>query len=116
MGGERITFRNLHVDCGREGVNAALFIAQGGSEASIPTDVVFEHGVLGPDAAHTILLANAMRSGARNTVICPGRTSTASDLVERGGAGRDRAMCASPTIHAAETQRSGVGRFAAKSL
>ena len=76
MGGERITFRNLSVDCGGEGVNAALFIAKGGSEDSIPTDVVFENGVLGPDAAHTILLASAKRSGVRNTVICPGRIDT----------------------------------------
>ncbi len=90
MGGERITLRNMHVDCGGAGVNAALFIAQGGLEASIPTDVVFEHGVLAPDAAHTILLANALRSGARNSVICPGRIdtyriqSTAAAPVDRG--------------------------------
>ena len=76
MGGERITFRNLSVLCGGVGVNAALFIAQGGSDASTPTDVVFEHGVLGPGAAHTILLASAVRSGARSTVICPGRLDT----------------------------------------
>lgn len=73
MGGQRITFRNLTVACGGVGVNAALFIARGGSDESTPTDVVLENGRLGPNAAHTILLANSVRSGARNTVICPGR-------------------------------------------
>ena len=73
MGGTRITFRGLAVFCGGDGVNAALFIARGGSGGSTPTDVVFEGGRLGPQAAHTILLATSMRSGARNTVICPGR-------------------------------------------
>jgi hypothetical protein len=73
MGGRRITFRNMSIFCGRPGVNANLFIAQGGKEASLPTEVVFEDGRLGPSAAHTILLADAIRSGAQRTVICPGR-------------------------------------------
>jgi len=73
MGGQRITFRNLSVYCGGVGVNAALFIARGGSGGSVPTDVVLENGLLGPDSAHTILLGDSLRSGARNTVICPGR-------------------------------------------
>ena len=73
MGGHRLTFRNLSVFCGGVGVNAALFIARGGSGGSTPTDVVFENGRLGPNAAHTILLATSLRSGARGTVICPGR-------------------------------------------
>jgi RTX calcium-binding nonapeptide repeat (4 copies) len=73
MGGTRITFRGLAVFCGGDGVNANLFIARGGSGGSTPTDVVFENGRLGPQAAHTILLATSMRSGVRGTVICPGR-------------------------------------------
>lgn len=73
MGGNRITFRNLLVSCGRLGVNANLFIARGGMEASTPTGIVFDNGRLGPDAAHTILLADAVRSGVRRTLICPGR-------------------------------------------
>ncbi len=73
MGGSRIAFRNLRVSCGRRGVNANLFIARGGAGASTPTDIVFENGHLGPNAAHTILLADALRSGVRGTVICPGR-------------------------------------------
>ena len=73
MGGRRITFRNLQVSCGRPGVNANLFIAEGGKGSSKPTDVVFENGRLGPSAAHTVLLADAVRSGVRRTVICRGR-------------------------------------------
>jgi hypothetical protein len=76
MGGRRITFRDMDVDCGRPGVNANLFIAQGGSHATVPTDIVFERGRLGPNAAHTILVADAVRSGVRDTVICPGRWFT----------------------------------------
>jgi len=76
MGGRRLTFRNMTVTCGGPGVNAALFIAEGGTGGSEPVDIVFENGTLGPGAAHTILLADALRSGARNTVICPGRYST----------------------------------------
>ena len=88
MGGFRITFRHLRVDCGRPGVNANFFVARGGAEASTPTDIVFEDGYLGPDAAHTILLADAVRSGIKRTIVCPGRyfdfmaQSTAIDPVD----------------------------------
>ena len=90
MGGSRIAFRNLAVFCGGTGVNAALFIARGGSGGSTPTDVVFENGRLGPNAAHTILLATSVRSGVRGTVICPARAvefeiqSSASSPINSG--------------------------------
>ena len=54
-------------------MNANFFVARGGAEASTPTDIVFENGYLGPDAAHTILLADAVRSGIKRTTVCPGR-------------------------------------------
>lgn len=90
MGGSRITFRGLSVFCGGDGVNAALFIARGGSGGSTPTDVVFDGGRLGPWAAHTILLATSQRSGVRNSIICPGRAidldiqSSASNPINSG--------------------------------
>jgi hypothetical protein len=90
MGGTRITFRGLAVFCGGVGTNASLFIARGGSGGSTPTDIVFENGRLGVNAAHTILLATSVRSGARNTVICPGRAhefeiqSSASSPINSG--------------------------------
>ena len=75
MGGDHITFRNLEVNCGGPGVNAAFFVAQGGQGASLPTDIVLENSRLGTGAAHTILLADSARSGVRNTLICHGRYS-----------------------------------------
>ena len=73
MGGERLTFRNVNVQCGGPSVNAALFIAQGGTGGSRPIDVVFENGVLGPGAAHGLLLADSTRSGVRGSLVCGGR-------------------------------------------
>jgi hypothetical protein len=90
MGGERLRFRDLSVQCGGDGVNAGLFIAHGGSDERVPIDVVFEDGVLGPGAAQTVLLADSLRSGVRNSTICAGRYATtrvqsgALDPVDRG--------------------------------
>jgi hypothetical protein len=72
MGGYRLTFRNLRVDCLR---NANLFLSRGGSGASTPTDVVCDGCVLGPQSAQTLFYAPSLRSGARNTTICHGRYS-----------------------------------------
>lgn len=70
MGGHRITFRNLRVDCLG---NANLFLAEGGQLASTPTDVVCEGCVLGPNSAQTLFYADSIRSGVRGTTICTGR-------------------------------------------
>ena len=70
MGGYRITFRNLKVDCLG---NANLFVSFGGLRASTPTDVVCERCVFGPNSAQTLFIAPSIRSGARNTTICTGR-------------------------------------------
>lgn len=70
MGGERITFRNLEINC-NSNPNGQLFInsAQGG----MPTDVVCESCVLGPGAAATLIVGASLRSGARRSFVCPGR-------------------------------------------
>jgi len=70
MGGRSITFRNLRVDCLG---NANLFLSRGGQYASIPTDVVCEGCVLGPNSGQTLFYARSVRSGARDTTICTGR-------------------------------------------
>ncbi|MGH3103676.1 MAG: calcium-binding protein [Gaiellaceae bacterium] len=70
MGGYRITFRNLRIDCLR---NSNLFLARGGAGASTPTDIVCEGCVLGPNTAQTLFFAPSLRSGARRTTICTGR-------------------------------------------
>jgi hypothetical protein len=70
MGGLRLTFRDLRVDCLG---NANFFLAEGGSGASTPTDVVCVGCVLGPNSAQTLFFADSIRSGARQTTICTGR-------------------------------------------
>ena len=50
MGGERITFRRLEIECSSE-PNAQLFIA--GNDGAVPTDVVCDNCFLGSGAAST---------------------------------------------------------------
>jgi hypothetical protein len=70
MSGERITFRNLDIQC-NSNPNGQLFInsANGG----LPTDVVCDRCILGGGAASTLLVGESVRSGARRSLICPGR-------------------------------------------
>jgi Ca2+-binding RTX toxin-like protein len=70
LGGERITLRNLEINC-NSGSNAQLFLnaANGG----MPTDIVCEKCFLGSGAATTLRVSESVRSGARNSTICPGR-------------------------------------------
>ncbi len=41
-----------------------------------PTDIVVEHSVLMPGAAHTFTVGASLRSGIRNSVLCPDRTGS----------------------------------------
>ncbi len=70
LGGERITFRNLEINCNSE-PNAQLFLnaANGG----MPTDIVCERCFLGSGAGTTLRISSSIRSGARNSTLCPGR-------------------------------------------
>ncbi len=70
MGGHRITFRGLKIDCLG---NSNLFLSRGGAQASTPTDIVCDGCVLGPNSGQTLFYAPSLRSGARNTTICTGR-------------------------------------------
>jgi hypothetical protein len=72
MGGTRITFRNLELNC-NSNPNAQIFInaANGGS----PVDIVCENCFLGSGGGSSLFINNSLRSGARNTTICPGRFS-----------------------------------------
>jgi hypothetical protein len=85
MGGERITFRRLQIECTSE-PNAQFFLSGGSGEA--PTQVVCERCFLGSGAATTLFVAVSVESGARNTLICPGRfasvrvTPEATDAVD----------------------------------
>ena len=78
MGGDRIRFQNLHVDCGRGRtilVNSNFFIRQAGGSTAPPTDVVCDHCSFGGDAAHTVSVQDSVRSGVTNSVLCPARFS-----------------------------------------
>jgi hypothetical protein len=70
MGGERITFKRLEVNCTTAG-NAQFFVqaAAGG----MPVDVVCERCLLGPGASTTLRIERSLRSGARETLVCRGR-------------------------------------------
>ena len=70
MGGSRLTFRRLRVDCLG---NANLFVSKGGLGASTPTDVVCEGCILGPNSGQTLFYAESVRSGVRGTTVCTGR-------------------------------------------
>lgn len=70
MGGTRITFRGLRVDCLR---NSNFFLARGGSGASTPTEIVCDGCLFGPNSGQTLFVTNSIRSGARNSTICEGR-------------------------------------------
>ena len=70
LGGERITFRNLEINC-TSGANAQLFL--NGANGGMPTDIVCERCFMGSGAATTLRVSQSVRSGARNSTICPGR-------------------------------------------
>lgn len=76
MGGAHITFRGLHVDCGRAGtrlINSDLFIKRSGSSTAPPTDVVCDGCLLGGDAAHTVDIQASVRSGVVGSTLCTAR-------------------------------------------
>jgi hypothetical protein len=72
MGGARITFRSLELNCNSE-PNGQLFInsAVGGT----PTDIVCESCFFGSGAGSSLFISSSVSSGARNSTICPGRFS-----------------------------------------
>jgi hypothetical protein len=73
MGGTRITFRRLRVDCGRKGqrlINSDLFIKRSGSSVAPPTDVVCVECYLGGQAAHTVDIQDSVRSGVVSSTVC----------------------------------------------
>lgn len=73
MGGSRLTFRNLTIDCLG---NSNFFVNTGGGGSTKPTDIVCEGCMLGPRSSTTVRVNIATRSGLRNTFICPGRNLT----------------------------------------
>jgi hypothetical protein len=72
MGGTRIRLVGLELNC-NSGPNAQLFIAA--ANGGRPSEIVCEGCFLGSGAGSSLFVATSTRSGARNTLICPGRFS-----------------------------------------
>jgi hypothetical protein len=70
MGGQRVTFRNLEVNCSSNPAQQFFVNSVNGGR---PTDIVCEGCVLGARAASTLLVMSSTRSGARNSIVCTGR-------------------------------------------
>jgi Ca2+-binding RTX toxin-like protein len=73
MGGERIRFRDLEIRCSSN-PNAQILIGALGQ--ALLTDVVCDRCVLGGGAASTLLVGESVRSGLRDSLVCPGRFHT----------------------------------------
>ncbi len=95
LGGARITFEHLKVDCGRRSsrlINSNFFVNKAGRSRLPPRDIVCKGCSLGAWAAHTVSVQDSLRSGVRDSTICiarfPQLTMTvghgAQDPVQRG--------------------------------
>jgi hypothetical protein len=99
MGGTRITFRGLSIDCGRSSsrlINSNLFIKQAGKAADPPTDVVCDDCSFGGWAAHTVSVQTSVRSGITNSTLCLARFPQLTLAV---GNGAQEPVLAGNTIH-----------------
>lgn len=71
MGGSRITFKDLRIDCTTK--SSGFFVRMGGTSAKgPPTDIVCEGCVL-QGGSYSLRVNESVRSGARNSTICEGR-------------------------------------------
>ena len=70
MGGTRVTFQNLTVNC-TTGTNSAMYINEGAGGNGRPTDVVCDGCTLmrGTDRNRALRIGDSLRSGARNSII-----------------------------------------------
>jgi hypothetical protein len=76
MGGTRIAFENLSIDCGRADdalIDSNFFVNMAGQSTEPPTDVVCDHCTLGGWTAHTANIQTSVRSGVTNSTVCTGR-------------------------------------------
>lgn len=71
LGGERITFVDLRVDC-PTATNSAFFVRQGGQSKDVPTDVVCEKCFF-RGGAYAVRINESLRSGVRDSTVCSGK-------------------------------------------
>jgi hypothetical protein len=70
MGGSRITFEGVRVDCPTR--SSGLFVRQGGKSGEVPTDVIcVDCFILG--GGYSVRLNDSVRSGIRDSTVCAGR-------------------------------------------
>lgn len=78
MGGTNILFHGLSIGCGRADdslIDSDFFVNKAGSGATTPTDVVCDGCFFGPGpAAHEVNIGESVRSGVRNSTVCPDKT------------------------------------------
>lgn len=70
MGGARVTFREVRIDCPTR--SSGFFVRRGGSGDELPTDIVCEDCSL-RGGSYSLRVNESVRSGARNSTICNGR-------------------------------------------
>ena len=69
MGGTRITFKDLRVDCPTR--SSGFFVRTGGMAGEVPTDIVCEGcWILG--GGYSVRINESVRSGVRDSTICAG--------------------------------------------
>ena len=69
MGGTRITFRELRIDCPTK--SSGFFVREGGKGRETPTDVVCEEcHILG--GGYSVRVNESVRSGVRDSTVCEG--------------------------------------------
>ncbi|HJQ73409.1 MAG TPA: hypothetical protein VJ814_00885 [Gaiellaceae bacterium] len=76
LGGERISFEHLSIDCGRRNsrlINSNFFVSEGGRSTKPPRDVVCDSCTLGGWAAHTVNIQASVDSGVRDSTLCNAR-------------------------------------------
>jgi hypothetical protein len=69
MGGRRITFRDLRVDCPTR--SSGFFVRLGGRGEELPTDVVCD-GCYISAGGYSVRVNESVRSGVRNSTLCEG--------------------------------------------
>ena len=101
MGGARVTFSNLTINCGRANdnlINSNLFIKRAGQSIQPPTDIVCDHCTFGGYTAHTVTVGASVRSGITNSTLCVGKfpkltLSIGSDAVSPLNSGNTISNC-----------------------
>jgi hypothetical protein len=93
MGGARITFRELNIDCPTR--SSGFFVRLGGRGSEPPTDVVCEEcEILG--GGYSVRVNESVRSGVRNSTVCEGSFGAIKILagaVEPVDVGNRRVLC-----------------------